>query len=140
MSEKLALELEEFLMPYALERTDISNSPLGGFIKAMMGPYAKRYKEFMTWQVRAFVRVLLNADRDLTLEQISNVIFSEAYTMMGYTFVRNLYIAEDSRQTLASNMVLLRAEIHNWFLFLEEKGKLIGNYNRFLGIYSPSKF
>jgi len=140
MSEKLTQELEAFLLPYIKKRNDYSVTPLGGLVKSFAGSLVRRFEEFTTWQGRAFIRIILNAEKEMTLEQIAVVTYSEAYTLMGFTPVNNLYQGQGNLEKLASYMVLLQAEIHNWFLYLEEHGKLIGKYNRFMGVFNPNNY
>ncbi|MEA2069684.1 MAG: hypothetical protein U9O98_00160 [Asgard group archaeon] len=137
MSKKLIQEVEEILVPYVKARFNIEQSPLGEIAKALASGYVKRYEEFVTWQARAFVRCIISTQQELNLNDIADVIFSEAYNMMEFTPVRNAF--QNNLETLAASKIILEAEIHNWFLYLEEKEMLLGEYNRFTGYFTPAK-
>ncbi len=133
MSEKLIKELEEFLSPYVQERFDYSNLPMGGLAKTLMGGRINQIQQYVIWIMRAFVRCILSADKDIYLRDIVSVTVAEAYTMMQFTPMRNIhtYNAEGAAQF----DLIIEAEIHNWLLYLEEHEKLPGTYHRFSGMY-----
>lgn len=133
MSEKLIEELEEFLLPYALNRYDVSNHPLGGVVKTIMGGRIEQLNQYVTWLVRAFIRCILSTEKDLYLKDIVTVMMAEAYKMMNFTPIRNIHT--QNLEDLAGLKILLEGEVHNWLLELEEQEMLPGYYERFTGYY-----
>lgn len=133
MSEKLIKELEDFLIPYVLDRFDVSQSPLGAFAKTFMRKAITQGENYAIWLVRALVRCIISIDDQMYLKDINTVVMSEAYVMMGFTPMRHPGTAEI--EDLAGQKVLLENEIHNWLIHLQEKEKLPGRYNRFTGLY-----
>lgn len=132
MSEKLIKELEDFLIPYVLERFDVSQSPLGNFAKAFMRNIIKQGENYAVWLVRALIRCIISIEDHLHLKDIATAVMSEAYVMMGFTPVRHPGSTEI--EDLAGQKILLENEIHNWLIYLQEKEKLPGYYNRFTGL------
>ncbi|MHA1868329.1 MAG: hypothetical protein K9W46_01720 [Candidatus Heimdallarchaeum endolithica] len=146
MSDKLIVELEETLIPYALERFNFQNNPAvrnitsNPIFRSMLGKtldHAQQYvTDFVTWLCRAFVRVLVNSNISLKLSDIATLILAESFLMMdlppyGYGGSSNDGDKSDTK-------VMIEVEVHRWFVFLEKEGKLPGIYNRFTGVYSTN--
>ncbi|MHA1220690.1 MAG: hypothetical protein ACTSQB_03045 [Candidatus Heimdallarchaeota archaeon] len=134
MSEKLIKELEDYLTPYVIDRFDYSNTPFGGIVKSLMGTRGNQIEQYVVWIMRAFIRCIVGAEKDVHLHEISVVAKAEAYSMMQFSPMKNIhnYNAESAGQI----ELIIEAEIHNWLLRLMEFEKLPGNYNRFTGVYS----
>ncbi|MBD3192496.1 MAG: hypothetical protein GF308_17790 [Candidatus Heimdallarchaeota archaeon] len=133
MSEKLIKELEEFLLPYALERYNISDHPFGDLVKTIMGEAVERLNQYITWLVRAFIRCILSTEKGIYLKDITTVMMAEAYNMMNFTPVRNIHTPK--LENLAGSKILLEGEVHHWLLELQEQEMLPGYYDRFMGYY-----
>ncbi|NHJ49878.1 MAG: hypothetical protein FK733_18945 [Asgard group archaeon] len=133
MSEKLIKELEDFLIPYALDRYDVSNSPLGGIAKTFMRRMIETGENYVVWIARALVRCIVSVEKEMYLKDIVSVVLSEGYVMMGFTPMRHPGTTEI--EDLAGQKVLAEHELHNWLIHLQEAEKLPGRYNRFIGLY-----
>ncbi|MHA1304793.1 MAG: hypothetical protein ACTSQE_15215 [Candidatus Heimdallarchaeaceae archaeon] len=144
MSEKLISELEQVLIPYALDRFSLNNNPAAAMMSSnflfqkVLGSALDRaqsyIESFVTWLCRAFVRSIVNVEDKIKLSEISTVILAEAVLMLdlppyGITSSSNNDDKSDTK-------VMVETEVHRWFVFLQDQGKLPGTYNRFTGIYS----
>ena len=120
MLEKEIQELEEILLPFALGR-------LG---KKFV---SKKFNRFFEWIVRAYVRCLFNITDEIHLLEITTVAIAEAY----YMDEIKIFSIYDSviKQFTSTGTQMASGEIHHWFIYLQEKGKLPGIYNRFTGKY-----
>ncbi len=120
MLEKEIKELEEILVPYAVGR-------LGKMF------VSKKFKRFFEWIVRAYVRYLFNISDEIHLLEITTVAVAEAY-YMDEIRIFNIYDGV-IKQFTTTGTQMVAGEIHNWFIYLQENGKLPGIYNRFTGKY-----
>ncbi|MHA1116257.1 MAG: hypothetical protein ACTSRR_10020 [Candidatus Heimdallarchaeaceae archaeon] len=146
MSEKLIIELEELLIPYALERFSFQNNPAAqmiasnplfkSMIKKTLTQAEDYISEFVSWLCKAFVRVIVSTDISIKLSDIASVILAESYLMMDLPPYGYVSSSKDGDKSDAK--VMVEIEVHRWFVFLENEGKLPGRYNRFTGIYSTN--
>ncbi|MCE7749294.1 MAG: hypothetical protein GPJ51_12970 [Candidatus Heimdallarchaeota archaeon] len=120
MLEKEIQELEEILLPFAVGR-------LGKMF------VSKKFKRFFEWIVRAYVRCLFNITDEIHLLEITTVAIAEAY-YMDEIKIFNVYDTV-IKQFTTSGTQMASGEIHQWFIYLQEKEKLPGIYNRFTGKY-----
>ena len=118
MTEKEIQELEEILIPFALDR-------LGMFF------VGKKFKKFYEWIVRAFIRCLFNITEESHLLEITTISIAEAYFMDEI----KIFSAVDKsiKQFLEESSQMMYGEIHQWLIYLQEQGRLPGTYNRFSG-------
>ena len=92
----------------------------------------KRY--IFMWLVRTFVRCIVNIEKEIYLKDITAIIVAEANlateappfkVKVSYNFF-NTFESLDFK-------LFLESEVHRWLVYLQEKGKLPGNYERFTG-------
>ncbi|MHA1685642.1 MAG: hypothetical protein ACTSYD_04445 [Candidatus Heimdallarchaeaceae archaeon] len=138
--QKLIEELEKLLIPYAVQRFDFRNAPQAALIRSMplLGKVASaaqnRLTNLVTWLARAFIRTLVYAKSPMFLRDIATVALGEALYMLNYPPYN---FTPDDEGAKADLKVTAETEIHRWFLFLIESGKLPGRYQRYTGIYDP---
>ncbi|MHA1224268.1 MAG: hypothetical protein ACTSSG_03430 [Candidatus Heimdallarchaeaceae archaeon] len=141
MSEKEVSILEEFLLPFALKRFSLesyhTNFPLAQVAKAMAkSVMGNILNEYVTWLVRAFVRVLYNTSNEIYLKDLAAVTLAEASYMAGIgPFGSFKGMMGTSTEGRASMELITETEIHAWMLYLQENDKLPGVYQRFEGKY-----
>jgi len=120
MSEEEIKEIEEFLLPYVIER--------------VQKWYRKtRYGECIKWAARALIRCLLNVTDKMHLHEITSISLSEVY----YLERIKVFDTKDEHITsfMEANTQALAGEIHQWIIYLQENGKLPGIYERYTGFY-----
>ena len=88
----------------------------------------------VTWEVRAFIRCIYMVNEPIFLQDITFITISEVSLMMNYPPYNQTGIIENRAEMPLS----MGAEIHRWFLHLQENNKLPGNYERFTGKYMPN--
>ncbi len=133
ISQKLIQELEEFLIPYVMNRYDFENTVMGAiFGKLFKGPMDLQ-KRFITFLARALIRCILSVNDEMYLNDISTIVMSEAYVMMEFTAIKNIHRPEV--ENVAGEKIILENEIHAWLLHLQDNEKLPGRYERFIGLY-----
>ncbi len=145
MSEKVIEELEGFLLPFAQDRFDISkyrsNMPFAkmaqSMAKSMMGDF---FKNYVTWLVRSFIRCLLNTSEPMYLKDIAALIQAEACYMSGIGpfGLFNQRFGTSTGSDRSSGEAMTEGEVHAWMVYLTEKDKLPGQYERFTGRYIPN--
>ncbi|TFF85234.1 hypothetical protein EU523_00180 [Candidatus Heimdallarchaeota archaeon] len=133
MSKKYIDELEEILIKHALNRYDFDNAIGGKLFKTFLKGTFDSFQDYLIWLVKAVVRCVIEAEENIYLEDITSAAMAEAYVLMGFTPMRNLFT--HNLDALAGNKIILQSEIHHWLLYLEKLDKLPGTYNRFTGLY-----
>ncbi len=131
MSENDFNELEKFLLPFALARYEAK----GALIKAMISIAKNRIQTMVTWQVRAFIRCIYSVNESIHLQEITFIVISELSLMMNFPPYNRTGIIENRTEMPFS----IGAEIHRWFIHLQENNKLPGTYTRFTGRFVPNK-
>lgn len=123
MIENKYQELRDFLLPFVLERYKVPN-------------VNEEFLRIIEDTAKSFLWCILSVSGSLHLQAISTISIAEATYERGmYNLVGTIMIG--SRKLGIEDVIpLLPGEIHNWLLFLQNNGKLTGNYNRFTGIYS----
>ncbi len=144
MSDKLISELEEFLVPYALERFSIQNNPAAAMItsnpffshvlKGTLDRGQEFINTFITWACKAFIRSIITLNGAIKLNDLATVILAESLWMMDFP-PYGMYSSSSGDTSQASEQMMLATEAHRWFIVLEEKKLLPGTYNRFTGVY-----
>ncbi len=133
MSEQEIEELEKFLVPYVLERF---NQKFARSVVGVLGSVIKGKKEgvleFISFLARACVRCLMSTSNEIYLKDIASVVFAEACLVKDLPPIRfREWWSEHSE--FYNPIPTLLSEIHRWLIYLEENGKLPGNYERFTG-------
>ena len=141
--EDLVQKLESVLIPFAIQRFDISSNLQASLLSA---PFLKKFAsstqartiELVTWIVRAFVRTLVTSREPIYLADIASIAIAEAMYMLNYPPYYFLYGGGDEGAK-ADLKITIETEIHRWFLFLIEQGLLgtVGVYHRYMGIFKP---
>lgn len=88
MSEREIKELEDLLLPFALERYNWdnyrSNMPMSRMMKSMAkSMVGDIIIEQVTWLVRSFVRCLISISKEIYLKDLSAITLAEASYMAG---------------------------------------------------------
>ncbi len=129
MSENDFNELEKFLLPFAFDRYKTDN-PLA---KLAIGLNQNRFNTMITWEVRAFIRCIYSVNQPILLQDITFIVIAEMSLMMNFPPYNTTTLGNRDQF-----LFILGAEIHRWFLHLEENNKLPGIYERFTGKYIPN--
>jgi hypothetical protein len=141
MSENEIQELEELVLPFALERFDFnsyqSNFPMSRMMKSMAKSMVGNViTEYVTWLVRAFVRCLLSVLTEIYLKDLAAITLAEASYMGGigpFGYFNRMYGGSGGDR--GGSEVQIEAEVHVWLLYLLDNNKLPGIYERFTGRY-----
>ena len=88
MSEREIKEIEDLLLPFALERYNWdnykSNMPMSRMMKSMAKSMVGNIvTEQVTWLVRSFVRCLLSVSGEIFLKDLAAITLAEASYMAG---------------------------------------------------------
>ena len=115
--------LREFLIPFVLERYRSPN-------------VNEEFRRTVEDIAKSFIWCILSVSGRIHLQAIATISIAEATYEKGlYNLLGNLAIG--SRTFGVEDLIpFIPGEIHNWLLFLQNNGKLIGNYDRFTGIYT----
>ncbi len=125
MVENKYQSLKEFLIPFVMERYRSPN-------------VNDEFKRIIEDLAKSFLWCILSVSGKIHLQEITTVSIAEATYERGlYNLLGNLVIGQ-RKLRIEEIIPFLPGEIHNWLLFLQNNGKLTGNYNRFTGIYSSS--
>ena len=144
MSEQEVEKLEKLLIPFALSRFDPDNYKTAFPMSKMAMNMAKRMMgnwmdEYVTWLVRAFVRCLLNVNKEIYIKDLGAVVAAEANYMSGigpFGFFQQQSMAQGQGSgNRAGTESLVETEVHVWLLHLQEQNELPGIYERFTGRY-----
>ena len=96
------------------------------------------FKRIIEDLAKSFLWCIQSVSGKIHLQEITTVSIAEATYERGlYNLLGNLVIGQ-RKLRIEEIIPFLPGEIHNWLLFLQNNGKLTGNYNRFTGIYSSS--
>ncbi len=125
MIEEKYKELREFLIPFVMDRY---RSPTVN----------EEFRKIIEDIAKSFLWCILSVSGRLHLQAIATISIAEATYERGmYNLLGTLSIG--SRNLGVEELIpLLPGELHNWLLFLQNNGKLVGNYNRFTGIYNSN--
>ena len=125
MIEKQYQEIREFLIPFVQERYRSIN-------------VNEEFRRIIEDIAKSFLWCILSVSGRLHLQAITTIAIAEATYERGmYNLLGTLTIGS-KKLGIEELIPLLPGEIHNWLLFLQNNGKLLGSYERFTGIYSPS--
>ena len=121
MSKELIQELEEILLPYVKERcksVEISDD----------------FQHIMENLATALLLCLVNLmEGKIHLKEIVSITTADVFNEMGlFHLIDQLKVLYDS-VGLDDLILILPAEIHNWLIYLQKRGKLPGIYERFTG-------
>ncbi|MHA1955191.1 MAG: hypothetical protein ACW96U_14725, partial [Candidatus Heimdallarchaeaceae archaeon] len=88
MSEREIKELEDLLLPFALERYNFDNYKMNMPMSRMMKSMAKSMvgnviTEQVTWLVRSFIRCLISISDEIYLKDLAAITLAEASYMAG---------------------------------------------------------
>jgi len=132
MAELSAESLEQFLSPFVQER--FSQKEARGIKGILNRTVSKHFDDYLIWLVRTFVRCIVNIEKEIYLKDITAIIVAEANlaTEAPPFKVKVSYNFFDTFESLDFKL-FLESEVHRWLVYLQEKGKLPGNYERFTG-------
>jgi len=138
MSEQEIEELEKVLIPYVYERfTQKSAKLVVAVLKSMITGKKEGVLEFISFLARALIRCLMSTSNEIYLKDIASVVFAEACYVKKLPPIRFRDWWSDHSE-FYNPMPTLVSEIHRWLIYLEENGKLPGNYERFTGKFVRS--
>ncbi len=132
MAELSAESLEQFLSPFVQER--FSQKEARGIKWILNRTVTEHFDDYLIWLVRTFVRCIVNIEKEIYIKDITAIIVAEANlateappfkVKVSYNFF-NTFESLDFK-------LFLESEVHRWLVYLQEKGKLPGNYERFTG-------
>jgi len=132
MAELSAENLEQFLSQFVQERfSQKETRDIKGILNRTVSAH---FEDYLIWLVRAFVRCLVNVENEIYIKDITSIIVAEANlaTDAPPFKVKVSYNFFDTFESLDFKF-FLESEVHRWLVFLQEKGKLPGNYERFSG-------
>ncbi|NPD89840.1 MAG: hypothetical protein HGN29_14095 [Asgard group archaeon] len=144
MSEREIKELEDLLLPFALERYNFDNykmnMPMSRMMKSMVKSMAKSMvgniiTEQVTWLVRSFIRCLISISDEIYLKDLAAITLAEASYMAGIGPYGPFHRSFGSGGDRGGSEVQIEAEVHVWLLYLLDNNKLPGIYERFTGRY-----
>ncbi len=140
MSEREIKEIEDLLLPFALERYNWDNYKSNMPMSRMMKSIAKSMvgnivTEQVTWLVRSFVRCLLSVSGEIFLKDLAAITLAEASYIAGIGPFGPFNKSYGGGGDRGGSEVQIEAEVHVWFLFLIDNNKLPGIYERFTGRY-----
>jgi len=137
MAELSAENLEQFLSQFVLERFSQKEArDIKGILNRTVSAH---FEDYLIWLVRAFVRCLVNVENEIYIKDITSIIVAEANlaTDAPPFKVKVSYNFFDTFESLDFKL-FLESEVHRWLVFLQEKGKLPGNYERFSGKFKKN--
>lgn len=132
MAELSAENLEQFLSQFVQERfSQKETRDIKGILNRTVSAH---FEDYLIWLVRAFVRCLVNVENEIYIKDITSIIVAEANlaTDAPPFKVKVSYNFFDTFESLDFKL-FLESEVHRWLVYLQEKGKLPGNYERFSG-------
>jgi len=137
MAELSAESLEQFLSPFVQER--FGQKEAKGIKGILNRTVSEHFDDYLIWLVRAFVRCIVNVENEIYIKDITSIIVAEANLATdALPFkVKVSYNFFDSFESLDFKL-FLESEVHRWLVYLQEKGKLPGNYERFTGKYKKN--
>ena len=139
MSSEEMQDLESILLAYTKDRFDMSSKGgiLGSFANKFAGSLINELEKRL---VLAFVRALYNVDGEMYLRDITAAVVSEAGYMMGVSpiFLAKTTSVKAEQLFTGDSIVRYQSEFHHWLIYLAEKGKLPGRYERFIGKWELS--
>jgi hypothetical protein len=132
MAELSAESLEQFLSPFVQER--FSQKEARGIKGILKRTVTEHIDDYLIWLVRTFVRCIVNIENEIYIKDITAIIVAEANlaTEAPPFKVKVSYNFFDTFESLDFKL-FLESEVHRWLVYLQEKGKLPGNYERFTG-------
>jgi len=132
MAELSAESLEQFLSPFVQER--FSQKEARGIKGILNRTVTEHFDDYLIWLVRTFVRCIVNIEKEIYLKDITAIIVAEANLATGAPpfKVKVSYNFFNTFESLDFKL-FLESEVHRWLVYLQEKGKLPGNYERFTG-------
>lgn len=137
MAELSAENLEQFLSQFVQERFSQKEAKdIKGILNRTVSAH---FEDYLIWLVRAFVRCLVNIENEIYIKDITSIIVAEANlaTDAPPFKVKVSYNFFDTFESLDFKL-FLESEVHRWLVFLQEKGKLPGNYERFSGKFKKN--
>ena len=137
MAELSAENLEQFLSQLVQER--FSQKEAKGIKGILNRTVSAHFEDYLIWLVRAFVRCIVNVENEIYIKDIAAIIVAEANlaTDAPPFKVQVSYNFFDTFESLDFKL-FLESEVHRWLVFLQEKGKLPGNYERFSGKFKKN--
>ncbi len=137
MAELSAESLEQFLSPFVQER--FNQKETRDIKSVLKRTISEHIDDYLIWLVRAFVRCVVNVEKEIFIKDIAAVIVAEANlaTDAPPFKVKVSYNFFDTFESLDFKL-FLESEVHRWLVYLQEKGKLPGNYERFSGKYKKN--
>lgn len=132
MAELSAESLEQFSSPFVQER--FSQKEARGIKGILNRTVTEHFDDYLIWLVRTFVRCIVNIEKEIYLKDITAIIVAEANLATGAPpfKVKVSYNFFNTFESLDFKL-FLESEVHRWLVYLQEKGKLPGNYERFTG-------
>ena len=137
MAELSAESLEQFLSPFVQDR--FSQKEARGIKGILNRTVSEHFDDYLIWLVRTFVRCIVNIEKEIYIKDITAIIVAEANlaTEAPPFKVKVSYNFFDTFESLDFKL-FLESEVHRWLVYLQEKGKLPGNYERFTGKYKKN--
>ncbi len=137
MAELSAESLEQFLSSFVQER--FSQKEAKGIKGILNRTVSEHFDDYLIWLVRAFVRCIVNVENEIYIKDITSIIVAEANLVTDAPpfKVKVSYNFFDTFESLDFKL-FLESEVHRWLVYLQEKGKLPGNYERFSGKFKKN--
>ncbi len=137
MAELSAESLEQFLSSFVQER--FSQKEAKGIKGILNRTVSEHFDDYLIWLVRAFVRCIVKVENEIYIKDITSIIVAEANlaTDAPPFKVKVSYNFFDTFESLDFKL-FLESEVHRWLVYLQEKGKLPGNYERFSGKFKKN--
>ena len=137
MSSEEIQELESILSAYTKDRFSMSakGGILGNIANKFVGGLIEELNKRL---IQAFARALYNVDGEMYIKDITAAVVSEAAHMMGVNpiFITKTTAVKAEQLFNADSIFRYQAEFHHWLIYLAEKGKLPGRYERFIGKFT----
>ncbi|MHA1199088.1 MAG: hypothetical protein ACTSQF_07045 [Candidatus Heimdallarchaeaceae archaeon] len=100
--------------------------------------YQKLKKFFVPFVMERYRSPNVNEEFRRIIEDIAKSFLWCILSVSGKLHLQAISTITVAEATLGVEQLvpLIPSEIHNWLLFLQNNGKLVGTYDRFTGIYS----
>ncbi len=129
--------IEQFLIPYASDRLNQESGK--HVLNILTRTVYRKFLDYYTWMIKAFARCIIDVKGEIYLRDIITIIIAEANLATDappFTVIlsSNFHKTFDSLDF----KTFLESEVHRWLVYLQEKNKLPGIYNRFTGKYEKN--
>ena len=130
-------ELERFLLAYTRDRFDISWNRVLGSSPLSTKKSVSFCTKLVESLVQALVKALYSVSDEIYLNDLANVVISQAAYMMRISLIYKPTMKFRVEYIFKTESFLqYQAEIHHWLIYLAENNKLPGKYEKYLGKFS----